>query len=115
MPSVGRACGLEGRRPRRLAATLDINHIETFVPAAGEAAGPPIATGVFMRFVPTRDIFYLEGRRPRRLVTTLNIRHNQTFVSAAGGAAGPPIATGIAMRFVPTRDIFTCRKPSNRF
>jgi hypothetical protein len=32
---------LEGRRPRRLAATRDIDHIETFVPAAGEAAGPP--------------------------------------------------------------------------
>ena len=28
---------LEGRRPRRLATTRDINHVEAFVPAAGEA------------------------------------------------------------------------------
>ena len=34
-----RGIQLEGRRPRRLVATRDINHIETFVPVAGEAAG----------------------------------------------------------------------------
>ena len=32
---------LEGRRPRRLVATGNIKRIATFVPAAGEAAGPP--------------------------------------------------------------------------
>ena len=46
---------LEGRRPRRLVTTHDINHIETFVPAAGEAAGPPIVSVMIMRFDRTRD------------------------------------------------------------
>ena len=45
-----RGSSLEGRRPRRLATTRDINHIETFVPAAGGAAGPPIDTEIIMRF-----------------------------------------------------------------
>jgi len=46
---------LEGRRPRRLATTRDINHVEAFVPAAGEAAGPPIVPAIIMRFAGTRD------------------------------------------------------------
>ena len=50
--------------PRRLAATLHIDHIETFVPAAGEAVGPPTNP---------RHV-YLEGRRPRRLVATCDIK-----------------------------------------
>ena len=30
----------------RFALTRDLNHIETFVPAAGEAAGPPIVLAI---------------------------------------------------------------------
>jgi len=39
---------LEGRLPSDRA--LDINHIETFIPAVGEAADPPIALAIIMRF-----------------------------------------------------------------
>ena len=35
--------------------THDINRVETFVPAAGEAAGPPIAPAIIIRLACTRD------------------------------------------------------------
>ena len=35
--------------------TRDINVIEIFVPAAGEAAGPPIVLAIIMRFTMSRD------------------------------------------------------------
>ena len=57
---IWRAGGPSRRRlaeakPRRLVATRDINHIETFVPAAGGAAGPPIDPPIIMLFTQTRD------------------------------------------------------------
>ena len=67
---------LEGRRPRRLAATRDINHIETFVPAAGSpparrGGAPPIEFHVTL----------LEGHRPR--CPCRNPRHNVLLICRA--------------------------------
>jgi hypothetical protein len=39
-----------GGSAARLAAARDIKRIETFVPAAGEAAGPPFVPAIILRF-----------------------------------------------------------------
>ena len=90
---------MEGRCPRvRICHACDVADSDTgteagappiefyvaFVPAAGEAAGPPIVPVITMRFARTRDI------RTWR-------------------AAGPPIVPVIMMRFGRTRDDRTWR------
>jgi hypothetical protein len=39
-----------GGSAARLAAARDIKRIEPFVPAAGEAAGPPFVPAIILRF-----------------------------------------------------------------
>jgi hypothetical protein len=88
--SSWRRTSLEGRRPRRLAATRDINYIETFVPAAGGAGRPSnrYRDNYGTRSNPRRTS--LEGRRPRRLAATRDINYIETFVPAVWETARRP-------------------------
>jgi hypothetical protein len=110
---------LEGHGPRSPCCTRDSNGVETFVPAAGEAAGPPIIAPIIMRFVRARDdrfwmagglaglprlLANLEGHGSRCPCCTRDINSAETFVPTAGEAAGPPIIAPIIMRFVRARD-----------
>ena len=61
---IPRDLHLEGRRPRRLAATRDINHVEAFVPSGTEAGAPPIEFHV--TFVPVAGGASPARRNPRQ-------------------------------------------------
>ena len=108
---------MEGRCPRvRICHACDVADSDTgteagappiefyvaFVPAAGEAAGPPIVPVIMMRFGRTRD-----GRTWRAGAPPIEFQG--AFVPAAGEAAGPPIVPVIMMRFARTRDGRTWR------
>ena len=61
---IPRNLHLEGRRPRRLAATRDINHVGAVVPVGTEAGAPPIEFHV--TFVPVAGGASLACRNPRQ-------------------------------------------------
>ncbi len=89
---------LEGRRPRRLAATRDINHIETFIPAAGGAAGPP---GTIV-----------EGANVWTRLTS-RVRTDLIIIARAiGGPADSPACRD--PRHQPHRNIRTCGRRGRR-